>query len=166
MEIVLATKNANKLREFREMLRDINVSVVSLDRFPGYPDIIEDGTSFAENALKKARTIAKYTYCVTMADDSGLEVDNLGGIPGIYSARYAGEGATDRKNNEKLLKKLKNVPKEKRGAQFKCCIAIVDPHGLEQIVEGTYRGMIITEPRGHHGFGYDTIFLDEQSGLT
>ena len=166
MEIVLATTNPNKLREFRAMLQDIDIEVVSLDSFSNCPEIIEDGESFAENALKKARTIAQHTGCMTLADDSGLEVDFLGGMPGIYSARYAGEKADDRKNNEKLLKKLKDVPTGKRGARFKCVIAAVAPDGAKQVVEGAYPGIIIPEPRGSNGFGYDPIFLDEQTGLT
>ena len=166
MEIVLATRNPNKLREFRAMLQDIDIAIVSFDSFPECPEVVEDGKSFAENALKKARTIAEYTGHVTIADDSGLEVDLLGGMPGIYSARYAGEEADDRKNNEKLLKELGGVPMERRGAQFRCVIAVVDPDGAEQIVEGAYRGIIITEPRGNNGFGYDPVFLDEQSGFT
>jgi len=166
LEIVLATRNANKLREFRAMLHDIDISIVSFGSFPECPEVIEDGKSFAENALKKARTIAEYTGHVTIADDSGLEVDLLGGMPGIYSARYAGEEADDRKNNEKLLKELGGVPMERRGAQFRCVIAVVDPDGAEQIVEGAYRGIIITEPHGNNGFGYDPVFLDEQSGFT
>lgn len=148
------------------MLEDIDISIVSFDSFPECPEVIEDGKSFAENALKKARTIAQYTGHVTIADDSGLEVDFLGGMPGIYSARYAGEEADDRKNNEKLLKELGGVPMERRGAQFKCVIAVVVPDGAEQVVEGAYRGVIITEPRGNNGFGYDPVFLDEQSGFT
>jgi XTP/dITP diphosphohydrolase len=166
MDIVLATKNKNKLREFREMLKEMDVGVVSLDRFPDCPVVIEDGKSFAENAVKKARAVAEHTGHVSVADDSGLEVDFLGGQPGIYSARYAGEEADDQKNNAKLLKELGAVPEEKRGAQFKCVIAVVDPHGKEQTVEGTCRGVIITGPRGGHGFGYDPVFLDKASGLT
>ena len=166
MEIVLSTTNSHKLREFREMLGDIDVQIVPLDSFPDCPEVIEDGNSFAENALKKARTIALHTGLLTMADDSGLEVDFLEGRPGIYSARYAGEDADDRKNNEKLLKDLEGVPPDKRGAQFRCVIAVVDPNGDKQTVEGKYRGVITELPSGGNGFGYDPIFLDTVSGLT
>ncbi|MDP7416841.1 MAG: XTP/dITP diphosphatase, partial [Desulfobacterales bacterium] len=166
MEIVLATSNSHKLREFREMLQDLEVSIISLDSFSELPEIIEDGNTFAENALKKARTIAGHTGRITIADDSGLEVDHLGGRPGIHSARFAGEDADDEKNNEKLLRALDGAPKEKRGAQFTCFIALVDPDGQERVVQGSYRGIILTEYRGAHGFGYDPLFLDEVSDLT
>ncbi len=166
MKIVLATTNSNKLREFRTMLKDIGVTIISLDSFKGCPEVIEDGKSFAENALKKARTIAEYCGLVTVADDSGLEVDFLNSMPGIYSARYSGEKADDRKNNEKLLRKLSGVSRDKRGAQFRCVIAVVDPEAGEQVVEGSCRGIIIEEGRGSNGFGYDPVFFDEDSGLT
>jgi len=166
MEIVLATSNANKLREFREMFRDLDVSIIALDRFSELPEMIEDGKTFAENALKKARTIAGHTGCITIADDSGLEVDHLCGRPGIHSARFAGEDADDEKNNEKLLMELDGIPEEKRGAQFTCFIALVDPDGRERVVQGSYRGVILTEYRGGHGFGYDPLFLDAESDLT
>jgi len=166
VEIVLATTNANKLREFREMLQDMDVTVIGLDAFPGCPEVVEDGVSFAENALKKAAAIARHTGRVTMADDSGLEVDRLGGMPGIYSARYAGPGADDRANNERLLRELDGVPAGGRGAQFTCVIAVVDPRGGQQTVRGTCRGVILTRPRGEHGFGYDPLFLDRETTLT
>ncbi len=166
MEIVLATRNHNKLREFREMLQELQVRVRSCDDFPGCPDAVEDGNSFAENALKKARLVAAYTGRLTLADDSGLEVDVLGGAPGIYSARYGGVQGDDRSNIEKLLRELAGVPRARRTAQFRCVIAIVAPGGREDIVEGVCRGVIIEQPRGTGGFGYDPVFLDEASGRT
>lgn len=166
MEIVLATRNHNKLREFREMLQELQVRVRSCDDFPGCPDAVEDGNSFAENALKKARLVAAHTGRLTLADDSGLEVDMLGGAPGIYSARYGGVQGDDRSNIEKLLRELAGVPRARRTAQFRCVIAIVAPGGREETVEGVCRGVIIEQPRGTGGFGYDPVFLDEASGLT
>ena len=166
MEIVFATGNKNKLREFREMLESDDVSIISQKEFENYPEVIEDGQTFEENALIKARTIAQHAGRITIADDSGLEVDYLKGAPGIYSARFAGEDADDDKNNQKLLKDLEGVPLGKRGAQFSCVIAVVSPSGEERTVRGEYRGCIIEGYRGQAGFGYDPIFLDKVSGLT
>lgn len=166
MEIVVATRNRHKLKELTDMLAGMSVALVGLDAFPGCPDVEEDGKSFTENALKKARVIAACTHHVTVADDSGLEVDALKGLPGIYSARYAGIQGDDRRNNEKLLHELASVPPEKRGARFRCVIAVVAPGGEERVVEGMCRGVIISGPRGNQGFGYDPLFLDEESGLT
>jgi XTP/dITP diphosphohydrolase len=165
-QIVLATRNRHKLQEFRDMLQGTPVEIVSCDAFAGCPDVVEDGATFADNALKKARAIALHTGHVTIADDSGLEVDALGGLPGLYSARFAGEPADDLRNNEKLLAELALVPEGQRGAQFKCVIAIVDGRGREKVVEGICRGVIIRELKGVQGFGYDPLFLDTASGLT
>lgn len=166
MKIVIATTNQNKLRELKELLRDLPVEVLSLRDFPACPAVEEDGKSFAENALKKARAICAHTGMVTIADDSGLEVDCVSGRPGIYSARYAGDGADDRENYKKLLREMQGVKPEERGARFCCVLAIVSPAGTEKVVAGEYRGVIITEPRGGNGFGYDPVFLDTASGLT
>ncbi len=166
LKIVLATGNTNKLRELRQMLQDTDISIAGLDEFPDYPEVVEDGKSFAENALKKARAAAQHCHMVAVADDSGLEVDILEGRPGIYSARYAGDDADDKKNNEKLLEELSGVPEEKRTARFCCVIAVVDMTGNETTVEGTYKGLILNSPRGGLGFGYDPLFLDPVSGLT
>lgn len=165
-QIVLATRNRHKLQEIRDMLQSMPVEILSCDGFAGCPDVVEDGATFADNALKKARAIARHTGHVTIADDSGLEVDALGGLPGIYSARFAGEPTDDRRNNEKLLRELARVPDEKRGAQFTCVIAIVDDRGREKLVEGLCRGVIIRELKGMQGFGYDPLFADAASGLT
>ena len=148
------------------MLQGMPVEILSCDGFAGCPDVVEDGATFADNALKKARTIARHTGHITIADDSGLEVDALGGLPGIYSARYAGEPADDQRNNNKLLAELDVMPDEKRGAQFTCVIAIVDGRGREKVVEGIFRGVIIREFKGMQGFGYDPLFADTASGLT
>jgi XTP/dITP diphosphohydrolase len=166
MKIVIATSNQHKLRELKELLIDFDVEILSLMDFPDCPPVVEDGESFAENALKKAQTICAHTGLLTIADDSGLEVDCLEGRPGIFSARYAGEGADDRKNYEKLLQEINGVAPEKRGARFRCVLAIAAPSGRQRIVDGEYRGFIITEPRGENGFGYDPVFLDTTSGLT
>ncbi len=166
MKIVIATSNQNKLRELKELLKGFDVQLLSLTDFPDCPPVVEDGESFAENALKKAQTICAHTGLLTIADDSGLEVDCLEGSPGIFSARYAGEGADDRKNYGKLLREIKGVTPENRGARFRCVLAIAAPCGRQRIVEGEYRGRIITKPRGENGFGYDPVFLDTISGLT
>jgi XTP/dITP diphosphohydrolase len=166
MKIVIATTNQNKLRELRDLLQGIDVELLSLRDFPDCPAVTEDGKSFAENAMKKARAICARTGMVTIADDSGLEVEHLGGQPGIYSARYAGDGAADKDNYEKLLRELQGVKAEDRGARFCCVLAIVSPEGKEKLIAGEYRGVIIEEPRGHNGFGYDPVFLDTASGLT
>ena len=166
MNIVIATTNQNKLRELKDQLQGLDVELLSLKDFSERPAVVEDGESFAENALKKARAICAHTGLVTIADDSGLEVDSLSGHPGIYSARYAGDGAGDRENYEKLLRELQGAKPENRGARFCCVLAIVAPSGNETVVKGEYRGVIIDEPRGHNGFGYDPVFLDPASGLT
>jgi XTP/dITP diphosphohydrolase len=166
MKIVVATTNQNKLRELKELLNGFDVQILSLTDFPDCPPVVEDGESFAENALKKAQAICAYTGLLTIADDSGLEVDCLGGQPGIFSARYAGEGADDRKNYEKLLQQMEGVTPENRGARFRCVLVIAAPSGKQRIVEGEYRGLIITGPRGENGFGYDPVFLDHETGLT
>lgn len=166
MDIVLATRNANKVREFRELLQDMPLRVLCCSDFPGCPDVEEDGATFVENALKKARTVAAYTNRIALADDSGLEVDALGGAPGIFSSRYGGPECDAQKNIARLLKELDGVPDQRRGARFRCVIALVAPDGRERIVEGICRGKIVEEPRGEKGFGYDPVFLDEESGRT
>lgn len=166
MDIVLATRNANKVREFKELLQDMPFRVLCCSDFSGCPDVEEDGKTFVENALKKARTVAAYTNRIALADDSGLEVDALGGAPGIFSSRYGGDEQHAGKNIERLLKELDGVPESERGAQFRCVIALVAPDGRERVVEGICRGRIIEAPRGDKGFGYDPVFLDEESGLT
>ncbi len=166
MEVIVATRNKGKLREFRDALRGLGLRIYGLSDLPEAPEIEEDGKTFAENALKKARFYAAYTGKLTIADDSGLEVDSLGGDPGVYSARYAGERATNQENNRKLLKELEGIPISKRGARFKCVVAIRSPKGKEAIAEGSCRGRIGFKEKGRRGFGYDPLFLLPKSGKT
>jgi XTP/dITP diphosphohydrolase len=159
VEVVLATRNHGKIREMTMVLEDEGIQVYSLNDFPGVTEVLEDGATFRENALKKARQVARLTGKLTVADDSGLEVSGLDGKPGVLSARYAGEGATDGENNEKLLEALEGLPKKKREASFRCVLALVDPSGGETVIEDECRGMILTERRGNRGFGYDPVFF-------
>ncbi len=148
------------------MLRDLPVEVLSLKDFTGVPEVEEDGRTFLENARKKAREVSRRISETVLADDSGLEVDALGGEPGIRSARYAGPGATDADNNARLLKALEGVPAGKRGAAFRCALVLFSPDGSSETFEGAWRGEILFEPRGTMGFGYDPLFLDPGQGLT
>ena len=132
--------------------------MTSLSEYAAVPDIIEDGKSFLENALKKARTISEFTEEIVLADDSGLEVDFLKGSPGVYSSRYAGEAATDEENIKKLLTELENVPREKRGASFVCVLVLYFPDGQYESFEGRWRGVIHDKASGTGGFGYDPVF--------
>lgn len=158
-KIVLASNNKGKVREFGEMLSALNMEVVPQATF-NIEDADETGLTFVENAIIKARHASAIAGLPAIADDSGLEVDFLKGAPGIYSARYSGEGATDEKNLLKLLEALKDVPEEKRTARFQCVLVYMqhenDPTPL--ICQGTWEGMILTEPQGENGFGYDPIF--------
>lgn len=159
-KIVLATANPGKLRELQAVLAGLDFEIVPQSAF-GVPEVEETGLTFIENALLKARNAAFYTGLPALADDSGLAVDALGGVPGIYSARYAGAGAGDRANIGKLLAELEGVPAERRTARFVCVLALLhhpaDPTPL--ICQGSWEGTILTEPRGEGGFGYDPIFF-------
>lgn len=148
------------------MLRGLDIEIFSLRSFPDIPEVEEDGRSFLENALKKASEASRYTRETVLADDSGLEVDILGGEPGIHSARYSGPEATDETNNRKLLRALQRVPEGKRGAAFRCVLVLYCPDGRNVSFEGTWHGEILFEPRGTLGFGYDPLFFDPQRGLT
>jgi len=162
MKLVLATKNSGKVIEFRRILSDLgatNLEVVGLDKFPEIGDIEETGKTFEENSLLKARTICKLTGLPAIADDSGICVDALGGAPGLYSARYSGQG--DTANNEKLLAEMANVPDENRGAYFICVAAYVRPDGFEKVEEGRFYGKILHQSKGSGGFGYDPLFQPE-----
>ena len=160
VQIVLGSRNAKKAAEIAELLAPHGISVLSVADFPEVPDVVEDGNSFAENAAKKSVETARNLGTWVIAEDSGLMVDALDGAPGIYSARYSGEGATDDRNNEKLLQELSDVPTEQRGAQYVCHVAVSDAEGNVQLsIEATCRGRITTEPRGSNGFGYDPYFL-------
>jgi XTP/dITP diphosphohydrolase len=168
MRILLATRNRHKVEEILKIWGEVPFEILTLDSFPHLPPVIEDGTTFEENALKKAREVSRQTQLLTVSDDSGIEVDGLGGQPGVFSARYAGVGASDRENNEKLLAELKEVPLDspKRKARFRCVAALVDPVGFETTVEGVIEGQILTAARGEGGFGYDPLFFVSSKGLT
>jgi len=154
--LVIATRNKNKLREFREALKDLQIEIRSLDDFGPIPEAIEDGDTFDENAYKKSSFAAKVLGLPTIADDSGLVVEALGGAPGVMSARYAGENATDQQNIKKLLGEMEG--KTDRGAAFECVISIAVPSGPALTYEGRCEGEISTEPKGVSGFGYDPVF--------
>ena len=156
-KIILASSNAGKVREINKLLSDHGIEVVPQTEY-GVSDAIEDGLSFVENAIKKARHAAKHTGLPAIADDSGIEVDALNHAPGIYSARYSGEG--DEKNNEKMLKELEGIETGKRNARYQCVMVFMrdaeDPTPV--IAQGTFEGRILTEPKGDGGFGYDPLF--------
>ncbi|MEQ8160308.1 MAG: XTP/dITP diphosphatase [Smithellaceae bacterium] len=158
MKIVFASGNEGKVKEISSMLSETGIELVSLNNYKDVPEIVEDGLSFQENALKKARIICEFTGETTLADDSGLMVDALNGEPGIYSSRYAGDKATDRENNAKLLAKLKNITAENRTAAFHCSLILYRKDGTYESFEGRWRGRIIEEERGANGFGYDPLF--------
>lgn len=159
-ELIVASRNKGKVGEIKELLSGLPFTVTSLLDHPHLPDIVEDGTTYIENALKKATHIAKATGTMTMADDSGIEVKFLGNAPGIYSARFAGKGAGDKARNRKLFRLLKNVPMSKRQARYRCVIALADPQGRPiSVVQGTCSGYITTKERGKNGFGFDPLFL-------
>lgn len=162
--VVLATRNSGKVREFSRLLEGVFAEVISLNDLDSPPEVIEDGATFRDNALKKARAIARYSGKPALADDSGLEVDALGGKPGVYSARYAGENASDKDNIIKLLQDLNGV--EKRRARFVCCLALVIPEAGETVVEGICEGVIADQPSGNGGFGYDPVFFLPEYGKT
>jgi XTP/dITP diphosphohydrolase len=166
LELVVATGNPGKLAEIRRLLADVGITVCGLDDIAGVPEIVEDGDTFEENALKKARTVARFTDCLTLADDSGLVVDGLGGAPGVRSARYAGEGACDADNNRKLLAELQGVPFARRQAAFCCAVVLCRPDGWCRVFHGRLAGLITEQPRGEGGFGYDPLFLVPEFGKT
>lgn len=162
MELLIATTNPGKRAEIESILKRYSLWIISLNDLSSYPTVVEDGVTFEENALKKARTLAEFFGRVTLADDSGLEVDALGGAPGIHSARYGGEEAEDIRNNQKLLRTLAGVPEEKRTARFVCVLALCAPPTLgggEWLFRGECAGRIAFAPRGENGFGYDPLFF-------
>ncbi|SDG59442.1 RdgB/HAM1 family non-canonical purine NTP pyrophosphatase [Pseudonocardia oroxyli] len=159
MTILLATRNAGKLVEFRRLLTGLEV--VGLADVPEFPEAPETGATFAENALAKARDAAAATGLPSVADDSGLAVDALNGMPGVLSARWSGKHGDDLANLNLLLGQLGDVPDERRGGAFICAAALVMPGGRETVVHGEWRGRIIREPRGTNGFGYDPIFVPD-----
>lgn len=159
--IVIASNNAGKIKEIKNILGNNKLEFLSLKDVGFYKEILEDQDSFKGNAYKKAECVAKDVNEIVLADDSGLEVDILNGQPGVFSARFAGKNATDEKNNEKLLEMMKDVPEEKRGAQFRCVLVLMLPNGKSFKAEGICRGKIADRPYGNEGFGYDPIFIPE-----
>lgn len=157
-ELILASGNQGKIAEFQRLLEGLDIQVHSMKAYPEIGDIVEDGATFAENALIKARTVCQATGKAALADDSGLMVDALDGAPGIYSARFAGEQHDDAANNAKLLRLLQDVEDGARSGRFFCAIAIVLPDGREYTVEGVCPGVILRELKGQGGFGYDPLF--------
>ena len=158
-EIVVATQNAGKIAEIIQALAHLPVKVIPLSDCGTFPEPFEDGTTFEDNAIIKARHYACLTGKPCLADDSGLEVDALGKVPGVHSARYAGEAATDEDNNRKLLQALQDVPVTKRTGRFRCVLALATPHKVLLTAEGVCEGLILLQPEGDQGFGYDPLFL-------
>ena len=166
MKIVLATRNKKKVEEIRRVLQDPSIELLTLVDFPECPEVIEDGESFQANAEKKAVEVAQSTGFHALADDSGLVVDTLDGAPGIYSARYAGEGATDQANLQKVLDELAGQSVSLRTARFECVISLASPEGVVKSYFGRVEGAISESPQGENGFGYDPVFLPEGNSRT
>ena len=164
--ILIATKNRGKLREVQDILAGLPVVWATLDQIPDLPDAVEDADTFAGNAERKAMHYARLTGLWTLADDSGLEVDALGGAPGVYSARYAGRQGDDAANNKQLIAQLAGVPPEQRTARFRCAVALAGPEGILATACGTFEGLIVDDPRGTNGFGYDPHFFVPELGMT
>lgn len=165
-ELVLATRNRDKVIELVALLGDLGITIRTLDEFPDAPNVVEDGDTCEANAVKKARAIAESTDLPAVADDTGLEVDALGGRPGVYAARYAGEDATYEDNCRKLLRELTGVPLEQRTARFLTVAAIALPSDGIRVAQGTLEGVIAEEASGTLGFGYDPVFLIPELGKT
>jgi XTP/dITP diphosphohydrolase len=167
-KLVLASRNPAKLAELSRILADGNVPVdlVTLDDFPQMPEVAETGRTFTENALLKARAVAAFTGLPTVAEDSGICIDALNGMPGVLSARWSGVHGDDEANLRLVLGQLADVPAGQRGAHFACAAALVLPAGTEHVTEGTLHGSVTAAPRGTNGFGYDPIFLPDSSELT
>ncbi|HSF66676.1 MAG TPA: XTP/dITP diphosphatase [Nitrospiraceae bacterium] len=165
-DLVLATRNRHKAAELVALLGDLHITIRTLDEFPDAPDVVEDGDTCESNAVKKAQAIAEFTGLPAVADDTGLEVDALGGRPGVFAARYAGEHATYEDNCRKLLQELTGVPRERRTARFLTVAAIALPSDGMQVARGTLDGLIADEARGTLGFGYDPVFLIPELGKT
>ncbi|MBN1142555.1 MAG: XTP/dITP diphosphatase [Deltaproteobacteria bacterium] len=166
MELLVATRNRGKLEEIRLLLADSGVLVRSAGDVPGLPEVEEDGTTFEANALKKGQVMADVSGLLTLADDSGLEVEALGGLPGVRSSRYAGEAAADADNIRKLLAALQGVPQKRRRGAFRCVMALCQPGRPGRLFRGCLQGVILEEPRGTGGFGYDPVFLVPEYGKT
>ena len=165
-KVIFGTGNEGKMKEIREILGDLDIELLSLKDAGIHADIVEDGKTFEENALIKARAICKLAGEMVLADDSGLEIDYLNKEPGIYSARYMGEDTSYHIKNKSLIDRLEGVPDEKRTARFVCAIAAVFPDGKELVVRGTVEGIIGYEEKGENGFGYDPIFYVDEFGCS
>lgn len=166
-QMIMATANAHKLQEVRAITRDLGIEILSLaEAGLGPVEIVEDGDTYEANSLKKAREIMRLTGLDAIADDSGLEVDALGGAPGVYSARFSGEGATDAANNALLLEKLQGVPEAGRTARFVSVVSVAFADGGELAVRGTVEGVILEAPQGSGGFGYDPLFYCPEAGAS
>jgi XTP/dITP diphosphohydrolase len=162
VELLVGTTNLGKLDEVQGYLKGLPLKTLALASLGRWPAVVEDGATYEDNAIKKARTLAEYSGYLTLADDSGLEVDALNGAPGIYSARYSGEEGNDEKNNQKLLEALRQIPEEERTARFVCVLALCAPKSRgakEWTVRESCEGRIAFSPKGHNGFGYDPIFF-------
>lgn len=162
--LIFATGNQDKMREIREILGDKEYEILSMEEAGIHMDIVEDGSTFEENALIKAKAVMEYSGALTLADDSGLEIDAFGGEPGIYSARYLGKNTSYVEKNRVILDRLKEIPEEKRTARFVCAIAAAFPNGQTLTTRGTMEGIIGYEAKGENGFGYDPIFYLPQLG--
>jgi len=169
IELLVATTNQGKFAEVQAFLSKIPIKILPLESLPSWPTVVEDGATFEENALKKARTLAEFSHRITLADDSGLEVDALNGAPGIYSARYSGEEGNDEKNNDRLLRELESVPEAHRTARFVCALAVCAPKSIGMkpwTVRKFCEGRIGFARRGSNGFGYEPLFFYPPFGKT
>jgi len=165
-DLIVATGNQGKMREIKGLLEGTDLTVSSLKDLASYPEIIEDGRTFQANAIKKALTIARHTGKLVIGEDSGLEVKPLGNRPGVFSARFSGPQATDKKNNAKLLRVLRGVPLPRRVARYRCCIALAKGDQVLGVVQGSCGGLIALRQRGSNGFGYDSLFLVKRYNKT
>ncbi len=159
-KIVLATRNKHKILEIKTILNDLSLKILTLNDFPDVPALREDGETFQDNSLQKAAAVYRHTGIAALADDSGLEVFYMNGKPGVFSARYAGDGASDEMNNEKLLGQMRGVAPRRRNAQFRAVLTLLDEKGKE-VTEGICPGTLAESPRGTNGFGYDPIFIPD-----
>lgn len=164
--MVLATANPGKIAEIVEIMEDLPVRFITKDQMPPWPEIVESGDTYLQNALIKARALVELSGKAAIADDSGIEIDALDGAPGVRSARFAGPDATDAENNQRMAELLKGVPPEERTARYRCLAVLVLPGGAHLAGEGTCEGRIAVEPKGTNGFGYDPWFIPEGQELT
>lgn len=161
IEVILATKNSGKIREIENLLKDSKFKILTFKDFKSWPEIEERGSSFAENALIKARDLVRFHGLPVLADDSGLEIEYLDGRPGVLSSRYAGYGATDEENIQKVLREMQGCPEDRKGARFRCVAVLLTPTGRCYVAQGICPGRITFNRRGKGGFGYDPIFIPD-----